>query len=259
MLSGWLDLPLWAVVVTLIAFYGLTAALLHLISFRWPTRHRVASLQGMATPFFTTANTLFALMIAFLSAGVWETYRNAVQTVLQEREGVVAVLELANAVPSEADRVRDRAARYVASVIGDEWRLRPIGHGHPKTDAALIALLGTVASRQTAAAAEPTVHAALINAVQRISAARSSRLALTHAPTDSPRWLAVLLLALLTQVSVAVAHLDRARGQIVALTLSTAAAIIALALVAALERPFDGANQVSFEPLQQAIAAMQQP
>jgi len=51
--------------------------------------------------------------------------------------------------------------------------------------------------------------------------------------------------------------LDRARGQIVALTLSTAAAIIALALVAALERPFDGANQVSPEPLQQAIAAMQ--
>src|SRR5215212_291721 len=128
MLSGWLDLPLWAVVVTLIAFYGLTAALLHLASFHWPTCHRVASLQGMATPFFTTANTLFALMIAFLSAGVWETYRNAVQTVLQEREGVVAVLELANAVPSESDRLRDRAGRYVASVIGDEWHLRPIGH-----------------------------------------------------------------------------------------------------------------------------------
>ena len=259
MLSGWLDLPLWAIVVTLIAFYGLTAALLHLIAFHWPTRHHLAGLQGMATPFFTTANTLFALMIAFLGAGVWETYRNAVQTVLHEREGIVAVLELANAVPSEADRLRDRASRYVASVIGDEWHRRPIGHGAPDTDAALLALLGSVASRETAAAAEPTVHAALINAVQRISAARSSRLALTHAPTDSPRWFAVLLLALLTQVSVAVAHLDRTRGQIVALTLSTAAAIIALALVAALERPFDGANQVSFEPLQQAIATMQQP
>jgi hypothetical protein len=242
-------------VVTLIVFYGLTAALLHLIAFHWPTRRHLASLQGMTTPFFTTANTLFALMIAFLGAGVWESYRTAVQTVLHEREGIVAVIELANAVPSEATRLRERVNNYVASVIDDEWRQRPIGHGSDHTDAALLALLGATASQQTGVAAGPAVQAALLNAVERISAARSTRLMLMHAPNDSPRWIAVLLLALLTQVSVAVAHLDRARSQIVALGLSTAAAIIALALVAMLERPFDGTNQVSLEPLRQAIAA----
>jgi hypothetical protein len=209
----------------------------------------------MTTPFFTTANTLFALMIAFLGAGVWESYRTAVQTVLHEREGIVAVIELANAVPSEATRLRERVNNYVASVIDDEWRQRPIGHGSDHTDAALLALLGATASQQTGVAAGPAVQAALLNAVERISAARSTRLMLMHAPNDSPRWIAVLLLALLTQVSVAVAHLDRARCQIVALGLSTAAAIIALALVAMLERPFDGTNQVSLEPLRQAIAA----
>jgi hypothetical protein len=255
MLTGWLDLPPWAITVTLVVFYGLTATLLHLISFHWPTRRHLASLQGMATPFFTTANTLFALMIAFLGAGVWESYRTAVQAVLHEREGIVAVLELAHAAPSEASRLRERVNQYVTSVIDDEWHQRPIGHGSDHTDAALLALLGAAASHQTGAAAGPAVQAALISAVQRISAARSSRLVLTHAPNDSPRWVAVLLLALLTQVSVAVAHLERARSQIVALSLSTAAAVIALALVAMLERPFDGANQVSPEPLQRAIAA----
>src|SRR5690242_11022293 len=98
-------------------------------------------------------------------------------------------------------------------------------------------------------------QAALLNAVERIGAARSARLVLMGAPNDSPRWVAVLLLAVLTQVSVAVAHLDRARSQIVALSLSTAAAIIALAPVAILEHPFDGANQISLEPLRQAVAA----
>jgi hypothetical protein len=255
MLTGWLDLSAWAITVTLVVFYGLTATLLHLISFRWPTHRHLASLQGMATPFFTTANTLFALMIAFLGTGVWESYRTAVQTVLHEREGIVAVLELAKAVPSEAAQLRERVNHYVTSVINDEWHQRPIGHGSDHTDAALLALLGAAASHQTGAAAGPAVQAALINAVQRIGAARSSRLVLTHAPNDSPRWVAVLLLALLTQVSVAVAHLDRARSQIVALSLSTTAAIIALALVAMLERPFDGANQISPEPLRRAIAA----
>jgi hypothetical protein len=255
MLTTWLDLPPWAIAVTLIAFYGLTAALLHLISFHWPTRRHLASLQGMTTPFFTTANTLFALMIAFLGAGVWESYRTATQTVLQEREGIVAVLELANAVPSESTRLRDRVNRYVTSVVDDEWYQRPVGHGSDHTDAALLALLGAAASQQTGIAASAAVQAELLNAVQRISAARSARLVLMHAPNDSPRWTAVLLLALLTQISVAVAHLDRVRAQVVALSLSTAAAIIALALVAMLERPFDGANQVSPEPLRRAIAA----
>ena len=255
MLTGWLDLPPWAIVATLVAFYGLTATLLHLVSFRWPTRRHLASLQGMVTPFFVTSNTLFALTIAFLGAGAWDSYRGAVQAVLHEREGVLAVLELANAVPSEADRLRGRVNQYVTSVIDDEWHQRPIGYGSHQADAALLALLGTAASRQTGAAAGPAVQAALIDSVQRISTARSSRLMLMHAPTDTLRWVAVLLLALLTQVSVAVAHLDHARGQIVALSLPTAAAIIVLALVAILERPFDGANQVSLEPLRQAIIA----
>jgi hypothetical protein len=186
---------------------------------------------------------------------VWESYRTATQTVLQEREGIVAVLELANAVPSESTRLRDRVDRYVTSVVDDEWYQRPVGHGSDHTDAALLALLGAAASQQTGIAASAAVQAELLNAVQRISAARSARLVLMHAPNDSPRWTAVLLLALLTQISVAVAHLDRVRAQVVALSLSTAAAIIALALVAMLERPFDGANQVSPEPLRRAIAA----
>ena len=38
MLATWLDFPPWAIVVTLIGFYGLSATLLHLISFHLPTR-----------------------------------------------------------------------------------------------------------------------------------------------------------------------------------------------------------------------------
>jgi len=156
MLTAWLDLPPWAIAVTLIAFYGLTGTLLHLTAFHWPTRRHLASLQGMTTPFFTTANTLFALMIAFLGAGVWESYRTAVQAVLHEREGIVAVLELANAVPSEATRLRERVNHYVTSVIDDEWHQRPIGHGSDHTNAALLALLGVAASQQTGDAATPS-------------------------------------------------------------------------------------------------------
>ena len=107
MLAGWLDLPPWAIAATLVAFYGLSAALLHLASFRWPTRRHLAGLQGMVTPFFVTSNTLFALTVAFLGASAWDTYRGAVQAVLHEREGVVAALELANAVPPEAERLRE--------------------------------------------------------------------------------------------------------------------------------------------------------
>jgi hypothetical protein len=158
MLATWLDFPPWAIVVTLIGFYGLSATLLHLISFHLPTRRYLASLKGMTSPFFATANTLFALMIAFLGTGVWESYRTATQAVVHEREGIVSVLELANAVPSEAARLRERINHYVASVIEDEWYRRPIGHGSDHTDAALRALLGAAASPQGSGANCPSPY-----------------------------------------------------------------------------------------------------
>jgi hypothetical protein len=64
-------------------------------------------------------------------------------------------------------------------------------------------------------AANPAVQGALLDPVQRISAARSARWC--SCKNDSPRWVAILRLALLTQVTVAVTHLDRARGQVIAL------------------------------------------
>ncbi len=48
-------------------------------------------------------------------------------------------------------------------------------------------------------------------------------------------------------------HLDRARAQVLALLLSTAATVTALAVVATTERPFTGLLTVSRAPLEHLL------
>jgi hypothetical protein len=65
--------------------------------------------------------------------------------------------------------------------------------------------------------------------------------------------MSVLILAFLTQVSLAVVHLDRARAQLAALVIFSVAAATALGLVAMRERPFAGALRISLAPPEEVL------
>jgi hypothetical protein len=64
----------------------------------------------------------------------------------------------------------------------------------------------------------------------------------------------VLILGALTQISIAVVHLQRRNAQIAALVVFSAAVVVALGLIALQERPFQGPFQVGPGPLRQLLA-----
>lgn len=94
------------------------------------------------------------------------------------------------------------------------------------------------------------MHKALLNGVARIGSARSDRLALAEDRTNHLKWLTVILLGVITQIAVAVVHLDKPRAQAAALTIFSFAVIVTLTLIAAQEQPFAGAVQISAAPIE---------
>jgi hypothetical protein len=89
--------------------------------------------------------------------------------------------------------------------------------------------------------------------VLKLRSAREARLAISGAYPDDRKWAAVILLAFVTQISLAAVHLDRIGPQLLAQAIFCAAAIVAVSLVASVEEPYAPPMAVSSEPLESLL------
>lgn len=256
MIGFWLDLPLSLLIGVLAALYVGWSLLLHALTFRLSTRSWAGTLQGIVPPFIASVALLFGLLTGFLGNDVWTRNKEASRAVLTESESLKTLHTLSITSASDMSSIRAALRAYTASVISEEWP-RMAEHGSaPQTDAALAALLREVSNPTIARAASQVVHQALLGAVLRVRAARAERLSLSSDRTNDMKWISVLILGAITLLAVALVHLERPRAQLAALMVFTAAAVVALGLIAAQEQPFDGPLQVSAAPIEAALRIM---
>ena len=128
--------------------------------------------------------------------------------------------------------------------------------GSPKTETALSMLLAEVSQPKIATESGQAVHTALMNTVLRMRDARSDRLALASDRTNDLKWAMVLILGVISQVAIALVHLERPRAQTAAIAVFSTAAVVALGLIALQEQPFDGALRISPAAIEQVLHSM---
>ncbi|MET1084511.1 MAG: hypothetical protein ABWY12_15905 [Burkholderiales bacterium] len=233
----WLALPIYMVFASLFAFYLATAALLVWLSFRSSLSRQVQSFKGVVAPFFGSVAVIFGLLAAFLSNDIWDRNRQAERVVLTESDTLVALYSLGIASGSDSKALRSSIRGYASAVAEDEWPRLKSGERSPRTDAALNALLREVALPGTAK--DFGVQRTMLDMVLKIRSAHEDRLELANDRTAVTKWGAVLLLALITQLAIAVVHLEKPRSQAAALFIFTLAAVSLLGLLAIHEAPFE--------------------
>ena len=235
--TAWLALPVPVLFLTLFAFYLGTAALLVWLSFRSPLSGRIQSFKGVVAPFFSSTAIIFGLLIAFLSNDIWDRNRQAERIVLTEADTLIALYSLGAASGSDNKTLRTTIREYVRSVVEDEWPRMALQERSARTDAALNALLRNVA--QPGATSDFGVQRTMLEMALKIRSAHEDRLVLSNDRTVVTKWLAVLLLALITQIAIATVHLEKPRPQMAALFIFTLAAVSILGLLAIHEAPFE--------------------
>jgi hypothetical protein len=124
------------------------------------------------------------------------------------------------------------------------------GRESSRASAAYDELLKKVSDPNIARSSGTAVSAALLNAAVRAGNARNDRLALALDHTNDLKWLVVILLALITEVSIALVHLERPRACMTAMLVFATAVVITLGFMAIQEYPFYGAFRLSPAPLQ---------
>ena len=251
MINAWLNLPL--VPLFLLLAIGFMAVALAIY---WLTAGRPAAFVGrfigVVPPFIAVLATLLALLTGFVASDTWERDRQAVRIVQAEADDLLAVHDLSLAAAPDMSAIRRALHAYARAVVADEWPKMNRGEASASTAQALGVLLQDVAQPQIATEAGAPTQAALLNSVLRLRSDRGARLALNETQTDVSKWLTLLILGLLTQVSIGIVHLDKPRAQAAALAIFTLGLTATLYLIAAHELPFRGAEVVRPDALVRA-------
>jgi len=235
--SAWLALPVVMVFASLFAFYLGTTALIVWLCFASKLSSRIQTFRGVVAPFFGSTAVIFGLLIAFLSNDIWERNKQAEHTTFIESDTLVALYSVSAASGADNQSLRSAIRAYVTAVVEHEWPRLAEQERSAQADAALNALLREVAV--TGATKDPSVQRTMLDMALRVRTAHEDRVALSNDRTVVTKWLAVLLLALITQIAIAVVHLDKPRPQLAALLIFTLAAVSVLGLLAIHEAPFE--------------------
>jgi hypothetical protein len=235
--AAWLAWPVFAVFASLFVVYLSVALILVWLSFRSPASAFIRTLKGVVAPFFSSTAVIFGLLIAFLANDIWDRNKQAERIVAIESETLIALYSLSAASGRDNPGLRTAIRAYVSAVIDDEWPRLALQQRSVKADGAMNALLQQVA--RPTSGEDASVQRTMLDMTLKVQTAHEDRIALANDRTVATKWLAVLLLAFVTQISIAVVHLDKPRPQLAALVIFTVAAVLLLGLLAVHEAPFE--------------------
>jgi len=251
-LSLWLSLDITATILSLALIFGGFAGLLAWLCFSSALAPTIQHAAGVIPPLVNIGATLFGLMLTFLSQDIWEANRAAYHSLGEEHATLVTMLALDETPGGENRALRDAIRAYVDAVVNKEWKTMEDGRSAPEAEAALNSLT-LIASEATV---EPRLAQAIFETAMKLRAAREKRLAIASDYPDDRKWLAVLLLAFFTQISLAATHLEKIRAQLLAQLVFGAGAVTAISLVASVEQPFSPPNAISPQPLMEVLSRM---
>jgi len=253
MIRAWLELPPIGIFLTLAALYFGLVLVLRILLFCPPFGRYMQSLTGIVAPFFNASAILFALLAGFLANDIADRSRQAYRAVQTEAGELRNVYTLSIAALADMAAIRETLKTYAESITTDEWPAMEEGYGSSRTSAAYDELLRRISDPSIAKSSGNAVHAALLNAAVHAGNARTERLAIASDHTNDLKWLVVIVLGLITQISIALVHLERPRAMTTALLVFASAAVITLSLVAFQEYPFYGAFHLSPAPIVETI------
>ena len=258
MIDAWLSLPAIGLFAVLIAVYAFTGILWSWLSFWSPLSPRVRTLTGVVAPYFGSVGILFSLLAAFLANDIADQRRLAWRAAHNESSAIITAFTLSRAAPGMAG-FRSALQAYTEAVLTDEWPKMAQDRRSALVDNKTNELLRLASDPQITREAGAALHNNLLRTVLQIREARSDRLAISFAEVGRLNWATVLLLGILTQLAIALVHLERPRAQAAALVVFSVAAVIALGLIALQEHPFRSSLQISDAPIRRAISIIAPP
>jgi hypothetical protein len=248
-MSNWLlGLPvLWMAAVILGLIYLITAALYLLIT-ALAVGERARAFKAISGGILSPLAIIFALLVGFLSAQVWNDSDRASAAVNREASALRAVVLLAAGFPGEPEtRLRDLIHRYIQDVVTQEWPAMARGSATLTIAPPLLAeALRFAFGLEPRNPGQVAAQREMVTALQSALEARRQRIILSHSSINWVKWTVLLLQAALTLSTIGMIHSDNRLANRIIMGIFATSVGIAVVLIASHSRPFTG--EISVRP-----------
>ena len=241
-----MNLPLpWMTAVILAATYLVTAMIYGVVS-ALAVGERARAFKAISPAMLPPLAILFALLVGFLAAQAWSDNDRARVAVSNEASALrSAVIVAGDFPPDVAGRVRGLVRRQIQDAVQQEWPAMSRG-------VATIALIPAPLQEalRFAFAIDPqgqgqvVAQRELVGALESALEARRQRIILSESSINSAKWMALLVQAFLTLLTIALVHSDQPVANRIILAVFATSVAAAIVLVASHSRPFTGAAAV---------------
>ncbi len=243
------QLPLVAMFLAVLALsIAVCWLLIGLVRFAIPRLgHRLDEPLPIRDSVINACGGLFALIVAFSAAGIWNDAVSARTAVQREADAVETALTLSVVLPEEArSALTSGLQAYLRDVVTVDWpamaRSMPVSDPvFDRSEKHLLGAIHLVSQLNTAAAYSP-----LLNQLLEIRHARLARLTASVAGITWAQWFAMWLISTTTLLAIIVCNSHAFRMQIVAAHLYVLVASAAYFVILAHDRPFIG--RISLQP-----------
>jgi hypothetical protein len=231
----------WMALVILAVTY-LTTVVSYAIVMNLATGERGKAFQAISPGILPPLAIVFALLVGFLAAQVWNDADRASTAVHREASALRAVVLLAKAFPGETEaRLRDLVRTHIQEAIDREWPA--MAH----RDASLTLIPAPLASALELSIGltphgdgQGAAQRALIDAIQTALDVRRQRIILSGSSVNWVKWMVLLAQAWLTLVTVGMIHSGNRGSCRVIMAIFATSVAMAVVLIAAHSRPFAG-------------------
>lgn len=250
LIGGWLSLPVWACICSLLAIQTACAVLCYAFLAGKAGRRYAAAGARVSPAMVMSVSVLFALLAGFLGSDIAQRVTRAHRATADEARALTMIEALTRGGSGRFADLRNLAANYAKSVISEELPLS----GESSESAAVTGLLDNLKREAAAILLEggapsgPVIDAALL-----LGEARGERLIIREENAGF-QWFTVIALSLLMIVALGLVHLDNLRGIVATWAIFIVATVITLGMLAIRDNPFSPPIRVSSAPLVEALS-----
>jgi hypothetical protein len=208
-------------------------------------------------------SAMFAIMVAFAAAGIWNDAVQARAAVQREANAIENIVALSSSYPLELrEEVHSKMLRYARRVLDSDWpamqRRTDLNENlYDRSNSPLVALMTRLSNDAASRTPRLPLSDALVGQIVDLRSARLQREMIARGGVSPAQWLAMLLIATGALTVIALAHNSEFGMRTTAASIYVIAVSSALFVILAHDRPFVGNLGVKPTPIEQAIARIE--
>ena len=252
MIASVFDLSLFAMVAWLCLIPAGSAVILFVVTQHGPLAATLHQFRDVVTSFFTSVSIIFALFAAFLGNDIWERVQDSNRSLEIEAASIQSIVQVARSLGESGAPIVSATRKYVDATLdlelSDNGQVRST-----VADSALEAVVKVILNLPQNDVRSRDAQMAMLAAYERIWEGRATRRHIADTHSDPLKWLAVILLGILTQVALTLCHIDKPKPLAAVLAVFSLAFIVTMVTLAVHERPLGDPTIVSLNHMKQVL------